>query len=312
MSIQKTILIAGGTGLVGQRLSEILKDKNYRVKHLSRNKKSGYPYPLFLWDLNKGFLEENALNEVDIIINLAGANVSEGRWTDKRKKMIIDSRVKSTNWLYQYLKNNPGKHHVQTFINASAVGWYGNRGDEVLTEQSTAPAPAYEDFMSETCSLWEEAVKDIPDLGIRTLILRIGLVLSTKGGVLEKTMLPMRFGAGAYFGNGQQFFPWIHIDDVCGMIIKTIEEKTMEGIYNIVGPQPVNNKVFTQTLARVVSNPVLVFPVPMPFLKIALGEMSSILNYSSNVLPERMLKAGYKFLYPELKEALRHLLEEGV
>jgi uncharacterized protein len=224
------ILITGGSGLVGMRLSEMLIDQGYEVAHLSRNPDKVSSYKTFKWDVEKGYIDESAIGYADYIINLAGASVAEDKWTEERKKVIMNSRVKSTNLLHEYLGRVT--HHVKGFISASAVGIYGNSGDHLVSEESIYA----DDFLAEVCKAWEDAVWQMRDLDLRTVIFRLGIVLSNKGGALPQIARPVKMMAGAPLGSGKQYMSWIHIDDVCRLFIKAIEDVQFEGVYNAVAP----------------------------------------------------------------------------
>jgi uncharacterized protein len=231
--MSEKILITGGTGLVGTRLSEMLIDSGYEVAHLSRHPSQFSRYKTFRWDVKNEFIDDHAITWADYIINLAGASVSEEKWTDERKKEILDSRVKSTDLLYNCLKNTP--NHLKGFISASAVGIYGNTGDQLITEESQYA----DDFLADVSKKWEAASWQMHELGIRTIIFRIGIVLSDKGGALPQMAKPVKLMAGAPLGSGKQFMSWIHIDDLCRLFIKAIDEPQFAGVYNSVSPNPV-------------------------------------------------------------------------
>ncbi|MCB0663885.1 MAG: TIGR01777 family oxidoreductase, partial [Saprospiraceae bacterium] len=253
----KTILIGGGTGLVGERLSEMLESKGYKVLHLSRSKNLEARFPAYQWDLKNGFVDPEAIAKADAVINLAGAGIADKPWTTSRKKVIIDSRVDST-LLLKTAFELAGKKPA-AFISAAAIGYYGNRGEENLTEDK---APGNDGFLSESCVLWEEAVKKVAETSIRTVWFRIGIVLSTKGGALEKIMLPVKFHVGGYFGNGKQWYSWIHLDDLCQMFIHALENPQMEGVYNAVSPHPERNKEFTRLIGEALGKAALMVPGP--------------------------------------------------
>jgi uncharacterized protein len=300
------ILIAGGTGLVGLRLSSLLTQKGYEVAHLTRKKNPNSPYTQYLWDVEKQTIEKEAITFATTVINLAGAGIAEKRWTTTRKKEIIESRTKS-NLLLKTSFEQYGKPNA--YLSASAIGFYGNRGEERLEETSMA---GQGDFLSETCIAWENSIQSIEALDIRTVIFRIGIVCSTKGGALPQTMLPIRFGLGTYFGSGQQYYSWIHLNDLCQLFLAAIENKQWEGTYNAVAPNPVSNKVFTQQLIRAMGHYALCLPAPAFLMRVVLGEMAAIILFSSKVSATKVEKMGFVFSYPTLKEALEHLIQEKV
>ncbi len=300
----KNILITGGTGLVGTLLSKMLLDKGYQVAILTRSETQGMPYKAYRWSIDKWYIEKPAIEEAQVIVHLAGAGVADKKWTDKRKKLIIRSRVESAKLLHEYLSEVD--HQVETFIGASAIGYYGDRGKELLTEESTPSSG----FLSKTCQLWEEANQPIAQLGIRQVLFRIGIVLSKQGGALPLTAMPVKFHLGSYFGNGQQYYSWIHIHDMCSMIIAAIENKQMEGVYNAVAPNPVTNKEFVATIAKALNKKALMAPVPAFMARLGMGEMASIVMDSARVSAKKVEEAGFEFTYPHLLAALKELYKK--
>ncbi|WP_207432761.1 TIGR01777 family oxidoreductase [Sabulibacter ruber] len=299
------ILIAGGTGLLGSRLSEMLIDSGYEVALLSRTPDKYARYKTFKWDVQKGTIDENAIRYADYIINLAGTSVAGEKWTSQRKKEILNSRIQSTNLLCEYLEKVP--HHVKGFIGSSAVGIYGNSGDRLMMEESSYGS----DFLAEVCKQWEQASWQIHNLGIRTVIYRIGIVLSNKGGALPQIAKPVKMLAGAPLGSGKQFMSWIHIDDMCRLFIKAIEDRQMQGVYNAVAPNPATNEELTRTLAKVMHKP-MVFPnVPAIGLKLVLGELSEVVLGGSRVSATKVLQTGFTFEYNHLQEALESLYDKN-
>ncbi|HSI89602.1 MAG TPA: TIGR01777 family oxidoreductase [Adhaeribacter sp.] len=295
------ILITGGTGLIGTRLSEVLIDSGYEVAHLSRQAGQFSHYKTFRWDIEQGYIDENAITYADYIIHLAGANIAGAKWTDERKKEILDSRVKSSNLLYTCLKNT--QNHVKGFLSASAIGIYGNTGPQLITEESS---PAH-DFLGEVVRKWEEAVWQMHELNIRTVIFRQGIVLSDKGGALPQMAKPVKMLAGAPLGSGKQYMSWIHIDDLCHLYIKALETPEMSGVYNAVAPNPVTNETFTKKLAGVMHRPLLVPKIPAIGLKLVFGEMSNVVLGGAKVSSEKVQHTGFTFEYSEIEEALDSL-----
>ena len=293
------ILITGGSGLIGTRLAEMLIDLGYEVALLSHSGAKHPKYQTFKWDIEKEYIEEAALTYTDYIINLAGANVADGKWTDKRKQEIRDSRIKGTDLLIQHLSNTP--HHVKGFISASAIGIYGNSGERLVAEESSA---AENDFLAEVCRDWEKATAQAVTLGIRTVIFRIGIVLSTAGGALPQMAKPIKLLAGAPLGSGQQYMSWIHLDDLCRLFIAALEEPKFQGIYNAVAPHPVTNEEFTRTLAEILHKPLTGLKVPAFGIKLMMGEMSEIVLGGSRVSANKVLHTGFTFEYNYLAEAL--------
>lgn len=297
-----SVLIAGGTGLVGERLTQLLIQNGYKVALLSRKKYNNGNISVYEWDVERGTIDENAILNADYIINLAGESVAGGRWTPERKKRIIESRSKSAALLLntcQRLKTFP-----KVYISAAAIGYYGNRGSEILDEESSAG----KGFLTESCIEWENAAQQWSDTEVRTVICRIGVVLSMNGGALKETMKPLRFGLATYFGNGKQYTSWIHIDDLCGIFLRAIEDEEMSGIYNAIAPNPVSNKEFTKTLAKAYARPSILIPAPSFALQLLLGEMSAIVLDGAIVSAAKIEQQGYVFQFPELKTALEDIL----
>ncbi|MFC5271555.1 TIGR01777 family oxidoreductase [Adhaeribacter terreus] len=293
------ILITGGTGLVGTRLTEMLIDSGYEVAHLSRQPNNFSRYKAFRWDLKQNYIDDHAINWADYIINLAGASVGDEKWTDERKKEILNSRVHGTNLLYNCLKNTP--NHVKGFLSASAIGIYGNTGEQLITEESPYAA---DEFLAEVARNWEKAAWQMHELDVRTVIFRIGLVLSNLGGALPQMAKPVKMMAGAPLGSGKQYMSWIHIDDLCRLFIKAIEEQQFNGVYNAVAPNPVTNEEFTKALAEVMHRPLIVPKIPAFGVKLVLGEMSEVVLGGSRVSSAKVLHTGFTFEYNSVEEAL--------
>ncbi len=298
---KKTVLIAGGSGMIGTRLAELLKSNNFEVKFLSRHKNE-LQKDVFQWDPEKGVIDENAIRSADVLINLAGEGIADKRWTSRRKRKIVNSRMFSTNLLYKSLSEVQNK--VQLVINASAVGIYGDTGMQIMHEEQ----PAAQDFLGQTCLRWENAGKQFEKLKIRTVILRIGLVLSTAGGFLPKILQPFKFGIATYLGSGEQYQSWIHIDDLCKMILKAIKDENLNGIYNAVAPGPLNNKNLTKLISHILGGGHLFIQVPSILLKLIFGEMSVAVIGGTRASSEKIEKAGFSFKYPQANQAIRNLL----
>lgn len=300
----KKILITGGTGLIGSRLSEILIDLGYDVAHLSRNPSKDPHYKSFRWDVKSGQIDENAITYADYIVHLAGASLADEKWTEERKKEILNSRVDSALLLYRKLQELP--HHVKGFISASGIGIYGDSGDRLVTEESLYG----NDFLAEVTKKWEAAAWTVNSLGIRTVIFRNGLVLSRKGGALPQIAKPVKMMAGAPLGSGKQYMSWIHIDDLCRLYVEAIENTSFHGTYNAVTPNPVTNEEFTRALAKAMGKPLVLPKVPAFGLKLMLGEMSEILLTGQRVSPDKVLHTGFTFEYVTVEKALGALYNE--
>jgi uncharacterized protein len=301
--IGQKVLITGGTGVIGNRLCEKLAEKGYKVSILSRTRRPNAEVPTYAWDIEKGEIEEGALESIDHIIHLAGAGIGDRRWTTQRKKLILDSRILSCDLIFDKLKNEKGK--IKSFISASAIGYYGAYTSDKIFCETDPPA---NDFLGETCKLWEESVDRFEMLGIRTVKIRMGLVLAKNGGVLKKLLFPVQMGLASAIGDGKQYMPWIHIDDLCDIYIKALEDTRMNGAYNAVAPEHKTNKEFIMTLAHVLKKPIWIPNIPGFVLKCVFGKMSQILLKGSRVSAVKISKAGYQFLFPTLERALHNLL----
>lgn len=303
----QTVLIAGGTGLVGMHLSKLLKSEAYEVIHLSRKENLQAEFPAYQWDLKAGKIDERALKKADFIINLAGAGIADARWTASRKKLIIDSRVDSTLLLKDYI--DKGIAQPKAYISASAIGYYGDTGEDAVDE-TASPSPG--EFLSDSTVLWEKAIDKVAETAVRTVTLRIGIVFSTKGGALEKMLLSFNFLQGAYFGDGQMWTSWVHIDDLCRMFQFSIENAVIKGTYNAAAPNPARNKAIIKGIKTAKNTPAILLPVPSFALKLMLGEMSDAVLRGTKVSVEKIQKAGFIFKFPELIPALKDILKRKV
>jgi len=254
------------------------------------------------WDPEAGAIDSGGLEGCDAVVHLAGENVGAGRWTAARKAAIRNSRVKGTRLLCEALANlaRPPK----TLVCASAIGYYGDRGEEVLTEES----PPGAGFLPDVCREWEAAAEAAVRKGIRVVHLRIGMVLSPKGGALPRMLPPFRAGLGGVIGTGRQYVSWVALDDLTGIVLHALSREELRGPVNAVAPRPVTNRELTEALGKVLSRPTLL-PVPSFALRLAVGEMADpLLLASARVAPRRLEETGYRFRFPELRAALRHLL----
>ncbi len=297
-----SVLIAGGSGLIGRRLSVMLTEQGHCVMLLSRKANSDAGFTTFTWHPAEGKIDHQAIRQADVIINLAGAGIADTHWTPTRKREIIDSRVQSTRLLLESIQCTG--HNPRCYLSGSAIGIYGDRGEEFLDEYADSGAG----FLAESCLAWEAAIREVANAGVRTVALRIGIVLSTQGGALEKMLIPARLGAGVYFGSGRQWYSWIHIDDVCRMFIHAMEQEYMTGFYNAVAPNPVRNKELVVALQRALRLPPIVLPAPTPVLRLAMGEMADVVLNSTRVTSQKISDAGFRFEHPHLSEALADLL----
>lgn len=299
IAMSKKVLITGGTGLVGSHLIPLLKKEGHEVAVLSRSKDASQPYPIFEWDYEKEYIESGAFNGVDTVIHLAGAGVADKRWTSKRKELIYNSRTKTTSLLYKKLKEE--ENEVKNFICASAIGYYGmDTGSTNLQET----APVGHDFLAHVVDAWETAAARLTELEIRVAKLRIGVVLAKEGGALSELLKPP---VAAPLGNGKQYMSWIHIEDLCQMFLKAVNEENMVGTFNAVGPRPMTNRELTQAAAKAYGKSYIPIPVPGLMLKLFLGEMASVVLGGNRVSSEKMMKAGYEFKFSKLEDALKDL-----
>jgi uncharacterized protein len=292
------VIITGGTGLVGKRLSALLANNGYTVNILCRNPKNANEYK---WNIEERYLDTKVFEDAIAVIHLAGAGVADKRWSDNRKKEIINSRIDTAQLLYQYLVKE--KHNIQHFISASAVGFYGDTDNEILTETSKNG----NGFLAEVCNLWENEADIFSSLNLSVSKVRIGIVLSKDGGALPKLDFPVKFGIGAYIGNGKQYVPWIHIDDLCQIFISILENKIKPGIYNGCAPDIKTNRQMSETIAQVLHKPFIPAPAPTFIIKTVLGEMSTILLMSNNCSSKKIQEAGFQFEFPTLVEALKEI-----
>jgi uncharacterized protein (TIGR01777 family) len=292
------ILLTGATGMLGKDLIEMLLKQGHTVSVLSRKARQINQVKVFLWDVYKQQIDAKCLEGVDSIIHLAGENISKGKWTDQRKKEIIDSRVLSTQLLYQTIAET--KNQVKNFISAAAVGYYGTRGDEILTEESN---PGH-NFLAKCCIQWEKAVDQGQQLNLRVVKIRTGVVLSKDEGALEAMAKPIRFFAGAPLGNGKQWIPWIHYQDMTQIYLFALNNESLTGAYNASAPFPVTNKAITKAIAKQLHRPVWPFSIPRKALELILGEMSSLALNSTNTSAQKILSSGFKFKYTHIDQAL--------
>jgi len=295
------ILITGATGLIGTPLQKSLRERGHELLLASRKPPKDDSY--IQWDIEKGFTEPDRLEGVDAVIHLAGESVSGLRWTDEKKKAIRDSRVIGTRNVVDTISDL--KQRPRVLIAASAIGFYGDRGDEELTETSKPG----KNFLAEVSREWESEARRAEDSGVRTVLLRTGIVLSKEGGALGTMLLPFKFGLGGVIGDGKQWMSWISLDDHIEVINFALENESIRGAVNSVSPNPVRNQEFTAVMGDVLYRPTFI-PVPEFAVHLAFGEMGeALLLDSMKVIPKRLLDAGFKFKFPDLKKAIENAVK---
>jgi uncharacterized protein (TIGR01777 family) len=304
----QTVLITGGTGMVGQSLTDVLLEQGFEVIVLTRATKQSSRLHLSYaqWDIDKNYIDPIAIQKANIIVHLAGESVATKRWTEKRKKEIVDSRVKSGNLLAHALKTM--QHQVHTFIGASAIGWYGPDNEKSLKQGFTETDPVDNSYLGVTCKQWEDSVSTIAALGIRMVTLRIGIVLNKRGGALLEFIKPARLGVAAILGDGKQIVSWIHQQDLTAIILFAINNKQIEGVYNAVAPEPISNKELTLLIAKHYHSWSVSINVPSWALQLLLGEMSIEVLKSAKVSSNRIQNAQFIFQFPTIYAAIGNLL----
>jgi uncharacterized protein (TIGR01777 family) len=300
------VLISGSSGLVGSALIPELESRGHRVIRLVRGEggEGGDPGDAVSWDPSAGTIDTEALVAArpEGVVHLAGESIAAGRWTERKKREILESRKQGTRLLAKALAALPEPPRVM--VSVSASGFYGSRGDEVLTETSDPG----ETFLAGVCREWETAAQPARDAGIRVVHPRLGIVLSAEGGALATTLPIFRLGGGGKIGDGSQFWPWVALDDVVGAMIHALEDETVRGPVNVSSPNPLRNAEYTRILGKVLRRPTLI-PLPAGAARLALGEMADeLLLTSARMKPGQLEKNGYEFRYPQLKGALKHLL----
>lgn len=296
----ETILITGGSGTIGMQLSDQLTAIGYSVRHLSRSVKGNEKYLTFKWDLTSNYVDPAALEHVDHIIHLAGENVGDGRWTTARKKRILSSRVDTANLILKSLK---GKR-LKSFISASGISYYGSKTTPSIYKESDELG---HDFLAEVSVSWENAAARFKSVTDRVVALRTGVVLSKEGGALSKMATPIKWGIGSPLGSGIQYIPWLHLDDICGMYCKAVQDENVSGVYNAVASEHVTNKGFTKQIAAVLSKRLWAPKVPAFLLRLLFGEMSIIILEGSRIDNQKIKDAGYVFKFDQLTDALKDI-----
>jgi uncharacterized protein len=292
------VLISGATGLIGSALIPELEAKGHTVRRLTRTPRSEGD---IRWDLDAGTIEGD-LSGTEAVVHLAGESIAEGRWTEEKKRHILESRRKGTRLLAEMIAALSEPPSVM--VSVSAIGYYGDRGNELLTEESESG----DLFLSEVCRKWEAAAETAREAGIRVVHPRFGIVLSTEGGALGATLPIFKLGGGGKIGSGRQYWSWVSFDDVIGAILHSIENEALSGPVNVVAPDPPTNAEYTKVLGHVLGRPTF-FAVPAPAARVALGGMADeLLLASARVEPVRLQETGYSFRHPDLEETLRYLL----
>ncbi|TCD02561.1 TIGR01777 family oxidoreductase [Pedobacter psychroterrae] len=302
--MKKHILITGATGTVGKKLISELHASGHTISILSRKPSAIKNAKVYVWDVYKQQIDLNCLTGVDTVIHLAGENIAEKKWTKERKQQIIESRTFSTALLYKAIKETNAP--VKTFISASAVGFYGSRGDEILTEDASSGTG----FMATCCKLWEDAVDEGTSLGLRIVKFRIGVILAKGEGALASLEKPIRFFAGAALGSGTQWMPWVHIDDITAMFKNAVENSAFNSTYNACAPFPVTNATLTKVVAKQLHRPVWPFNVPEKVLEMILGKMSAVVLNSTNTSAQKILDTGFEFKFTHLEDALADIYQK--
>lgn len=289
----KNVLITGGSGYVGQELTKVLQNAGYEVSWLTRNKNSRYPIRQYFWDWKNKEIEIEAIEKADVIVHLAGSNVNGHRWNEKWKKEIYDSRIKSTDFLFEIISKH--SNTIKVFVSASATGFYGCVTSEKIFNETDV---AGNDFLAKTCNDWEKSASKFSTLGIRTTIIRTGIVFSESSASYNKITLPIRYGLGAAIGSGKQYFSWIHPEDLCNIYLKAISDEKMQGIFNAVAPQFISNGQLVGELAKHYNKLIWLPNIPPVIIRMLFGEISESLLNGSRISSEKLIKCGFQFKYP--------------
>jgi uncharacterized protein (TIGR01777 family) len=298
----ETVLISGGSGLVGTELSELLQNKGFCVIHLTRSLNSKSNYQTSYWNPKQGVIDEGIIEKTHYIIHLAGAGIADKHWSDSRKIEILDSRVKTAELLFETVKRvNP---NLKAFISASGVGYYGaTTSDNIFSEED----PNATDFLGETCKKWEDAADLFSNLNSRVVKLRTGLVISKTGGAIKKMSLPIKLGIGSALGSGKHYMPWIDISDLAKLYVEAIENELYTGTYNAVSSEHQTNEQFTKTLAKQLNKPLFLPKVPAFLLRLVFGELSTIALEGSRVSNQKLISSNFKFNFPTLESSLKSI-----
>ncbi|MBC7845955.1 MAG: TIGR01777 family protein [Flavobacterium sp.] len=304
--MKKNVLISGGTGFIGKRLTSLLIEKGYSVSILSRSKKQDTTdISYYQWDISNQSIDEESVLKADFIIHLAGENIAEKRWTQDRKEAIVQSREQSVQLIYDVLKKNNKK--IDAFVSASGIGIYGAINGSKICDENTSPA---NDFLGTTCQKWEAAADTIASLGIRVVKIRTGLVLGKDDGFLKKLAPIFKYRLGSALGSGKQYMPWIHVEDLCAIYFEALYNSTMNGAYNAAVYDNTTNASFSKTLAKIFGYSIWLPNVPAFLLKIILGEMAQIVLTGQRTSSEKIENAGFQFQYKVIENALRDCLQK--
>jgi len=299
----RRVVITGGTGLIGMHLSALLEKEKYEVVHLSRSIKADTRFRSYRWEPETGYCDKDAFRDGDTVIHLAGANIGEKRWSAVRKRVIIESRTQTAKLIYD--ASVASGIRLNAFITASGKDYYGCNISEKIYTETDAPGT---DFMAETCRLWEAAADPFEAAGVRVAKIRTALVLAARGSAISKLMAPSRAGLIIRLGPGRQYFPWIHIDDLCSIYLKAVSDSAMSGPYNASAPDHVTHDILMGIIARQKHLPVFLPHVPQWLLHMVLGEMSVVLITGSRISPDRLIKSGFEFRYPDIGKALEAVI----
>jgi uncharacterized protein (TIGR01777 family) len=304
LSNRESVLITGGSGLIGRYLTSLLLGEGYKVSHLSRSTSQFGKVRVYRWDPDRKYIDPEVIRGTDYIIHLSGANLGEGRWTGSRKEEIVNSRIGTANLLHSVVKSNGIP--LKGFISASAVGYYGASTTENIYSETDPPGS---DFLGQTCSNWEDAADLFSELNIRTVKIRTAVVLEKSDAALARFLSAARFGIFPTLGNGRQYMPWIHISDLCRVYLMAIKDEKMSGAYNAAAPDHSDNRKFVRTLSEVMNRPFISPPVPGLFLRMLMGESAVIALEGSRVSSQKLISQGFIFEFPDLDTALADILK---
>jgi len=297
-------LITGGSGLIGSEITKLLLEKNEDVNWLTSSKKNKIGVKSFNWNIYANQIDENCFQDVDVIIHLAGAGIADKKWSANRKKELIDSRIKSTQLLFDTL--NLRQNKPKSIICASAIGIYKNQNDDLLNETSEIG----NDFLANLTNQWENEVNKFETIGIRVVKIRTGIVLSKDAGYLKSVAAPAKYGLAAALGNGKMITSWIHITDMANLFLFAAKNEKMQGVYNAVAPNPVTNYEMTKQIAKALNRPFFLPNIPAFIIKLVFGEMASVIFMSQNITSKKTEETGFKFEYLKIKDALEDIYKK--